>query len=67
MTFKTENWNKPTPARWRNTGDAIMVLGAGLTAMFAALPLTDETKLWILPIVGIATPIGKFLTKLFAE
>ena len=67
MSFKTKNWNKSTPPRWRNIGDAIMILGAGLIAMFTALPLSDELKLWILPIVGISIPIGKFLTKLFSD
>jgi hypothetical protein len=33
--------------------------------LVTALPLSDDLKLWVLPIVGFLTPVGKFVTKLF--
>lgn len=65
MTFSHRNWNRPTPKRWRNIGDSILILGAGLMGLITALPLSDDLKLWLLPILGFLTPVGKFITKLF--
>ena len=66
-SFNTTNWNKPTPKVWRNIGDAILILGMGLTAMFTALPISDEAKLWIIPMIGFLSPLSKMLTKLFGD
>ena len=66
-TFKTENWNKGTPARWRNIGDAMIVLGSGLGLIVATLPLPDSTKVWVIAGIGVIGTIGKFLIKLFSN
>jgi hypothetical protein len=65
MNFGTKNWNRPTPKKWRSIGDAILILGAGLGGLITALPLSDDLKLWLLPIITFLTPVGKFITKLF--
>ena len=62
-----KNWNRKTPAKWRNIGDAILILGGGLSLLFGGLPLPAGFKLWALPIAGFLTPLGKFFTKLFGE
>jgi len=66
-TFKTENWNKGTPIKWRNIGDAMLALGSGLGVILASLPLPTNTKVWVVAGVGLLSTIGKFLTKLFSD
>jgi len=67
MTFKTENWNKSTPKKWRNIGDALLILSSGMCAVISASPFSPEIKLWIITIFGVLAPIGKFITKLFSD
>lgn len=66
-TFGTSNWQKPTPKFWRNAGDGIMVLSAGLITMITALPVDDSFKLWAVPILVYVGFIGKWVTKLFGS
>jgi len=68
MTFSTSNFGKGnTPSKWGRIGNVLLILGPTLTGLFTALPLPDEAKLWILPIVGILLPFGKIFTKLFGN
>lgn len=67
MTFQPSNWHKPTPKIWRNLGDALLILGVGLSGIIATLPVPDQHKVWIMAVMNFFTVIGKFLTKLFGE
>jgi len=66
-TFKKNNWNKGTPKRWRNFGDALLVLGSGLSSIVVVIPIPPDMKVWIIAITTILTTAGKFLTKLFND
>ena len=66
-SFKKNNWNRSTPKKYRNLGDALLVLGSGLNGIILSLPIDSEIKVWIIAITSIISTIGKFLTKLFTE
>lgn len=66
-TFNTENFNKPTPMRWRNIGDALLVSIPLLDLTISQSPLPESAKIWIKFIGGILLVGGKFLTKLFHD
>ena len=67
-TFKTENWNKPTPPIWRNIGDALLALSAGINSSAWLLDIIpDNIKVWVVPITTLTAIVGKFLTKLFSN
>jgi len=66
-TIKRKNWNKPTPKKWRDIGDAALALSAAISGAIATLPLPDEIKIIALPILNIIGAAIKFLTKLTHE
>jgi hypothetical protein len=66
-TVKRSNWNKPTPKKWRDIGDAALALSAAVSGAITALPLPDGFKLIALPIVNLIGAAIKFLTKLTHE
>jgi hypothetical protein len=66
-TVKTSNWNKPTPKKWRDIGDAALGLCAALSAGIAAVPIPDNIKIWILPVLNLIGAAIKFLTKFTHE
>ncbi len=66
MTFRFMNFNKPTPQKWRDFGDALLVVGL-LSPTVASLPLTDNAKIWTMAVVNTIVIIGKFITKLFHD
>jgi hypothetical protein len=61
------NWNKPTPARWRNIGDALLVSIPLLTGFIMQSPLPEGAKSWLIFLSNLALVGGKFVTKLFGE
>jgi hypothetical protein len=68
MNYKPSNWNKPTPAKWRNIGDALLVLGLGMNALVMVAPIHNtEVKDWMVFIFGSVAILGKFATKLFGH
>lgn len=66
-TFSTKNWNKGTPERWRNIGDALLVCIPLFTGFVTQSPLPESTQQWVIFIGNIVLVGGKFLTKLFGE
>lgn len=66
-TVKKDNWNKPTPKKWRDIGDAALALSAALTGLITSLPLPDQFKLIALPVLNVLAAGIKFLTKLTHE
>ena len=66
-TFKKANWNKGTPKKWRDIGDALLLLGTGLNAIIIAIPIPPQVKIWAIAGTTLLTTAGKFLTKLFGN
>ena len=67
MNFSASNWNRPTPAKWRAVGDALLVAIPLLTGFVMQSPLPDGAKSWVVFIANIALVAGKFITKFFGE
>lgn len=60
-----ENYWASTPLVCRKIGDSLLIASLGLTGGVMALPIDDETKLWVnFGIAGVGT-IGKIITNLF--
>lgn len=58
-----ENYNKPTPKRWRKVGDSIMGLGTAITSIAA---LTGQHPALIIT-ATVLTWVGKTWTNFFSE
>jgi hypothetical protein len=60
-----ENYWAATPVIARKIGDSLLIASLGLTGGVMALPIEDETKLWVnFGIAGLGT-VGKIITNLF--
>lgn len=62
-----KNYYKPTPAKWRKIGDAILLTTATLSTLMMTAPFNDHTisiTVWLLSVVGV---IGKVLTNFFKD
>ena len=57
-----ENYKKPTPAKWRKIGDYVLVLQMFLSANIPALPIPENTKLWVMLAVNFIGTTVKFWT-----
>ena len=57
-----QNYQKPTPKKWRKLGDALLSVGTTITG-FA---IYEEAK-WVALIALTVTVTGKFLTNFFKE
>jgi len=66
-TFRFENWNKGTPPKWRNIGDALLGLSVAVSTAIAIVPIPEPVKIWIMAGSTLVGGIGKFLTKLFSN
>jgi len=67
MSLSVKNWNRPTPAKWRNTGDALLFAIPLLTLTISQSPLPEGAKAWATFISNLLLVIGKFVTKFFGE
>jgi hypothetical protein len=62
-----KNYYKPTPAKWRKIGDAILLTTATLSTLMMTAPFSDHTisiTVWLLSVVGV---VGKVLTNFFKD
>jgi hypothetical protein len=62
-----KNYYKPTPAKWRKIGDAILLTTATLSTLMMTAPFNDHTiaiTVWLLSVVGV---VGKVLTNFFKD
>lgn len=57
-----KHYAKPTPARWRKLGDALLTVGTTITG-FAIY----ENEKWVAITALIITVVGKFLTNFFKD
>jgi hypothetical protein len=55
-------YNKPTPAKWRKLGDALL----GVSTTITGFAIYEEVK-WIAITALALGVIGKFLTNFFSE
>ena len=63
-TLKLENWHKPTPAKWRNIGDALLALSVVIASAVVLIPIPDNVKVIIMAASTFVGGVGKFITKL---
>jgi hypothetical protein len=66
-TFNAKNWNKSTPPKWRNIGDALLALSVAVNSAIVILPIPEPIKIWVMASSTIVGGLGKFLTKLFND
>jgi hypothetical protein len=62
-----QQYQKPTPAKWRKIGDSLLLFTLTLTPMVMQLPLTEHQMLWVnfgIQAVGV---FGKVVTNFFTE
>lgn len=62
-----KNYYKPTPAKWRKIGDAILLTTATLSTLMMTAPFTDHTiaiTVWLLSVGGV---VDKVLTNFFKD
>lgn len=62
LMFKLNNYYKPTPAKWRKIGDALLASSTFITS--AAIIGNYQTLGLIFLVIGAA---GKFITNCFTE
>ena len=63
MKASFKNYGKPTPARWKRIGDAILILGTTLSASFTGM---EVDKGWIMAAI-LLTALGKMVPNLFSD
>lgn len=57
-----KKYYKPTPVKWRKLGDAFLLFSAGLSGAVMGLPISDNSRTWVLFAVNIVGIIGKVIT-----
>jgi hypothetical protein len=62
MKISKENYFKPTPKKWRQIGDSILVCGTALSGCMAFMEYKE-----IAIIAMVLTVVGKFITNFFKE
>lgn len=66
-SFKTCNYSKPTPKKWRRIGDACILTIPLLQGTIQSSPLNADTKAWIITFTGLILVGAKFVTNFFTE
>ena len=66
-TFKTSNWNKLTPKKWKRLGNACLFAIPLLSPVIAGYPIDPIVKVWISSVLSTVLVVAKFVTKFFAE
>lgn len=67
MSFKIDNWKKPTPCKIKLIGDMCVYTLPMWQGLIVGSPFSDNTKLWLNFIIGAMLIIAKAITKLFSE
>lgn len=62
-----DNYKRPTPAKWRKIGDAILLGSTSLSAMMMGAPISEHTQTWLIFILNVIGVAGKILTNFFKE
>jgi hypothetical protein len=62
-----DNYKKPTPAKWRKIGDAILLGSSSFSGMVMGLPLSEHAQLWTIFILNAVGVVGKVLTNFFKD
>jgi len=52
----------PTPRKWRIVGDTLMICSVSFSGMVTGLPLSDNTKMWLVFIINAVGVLGKVIT-----
>jgi hypothetical protein len=58
------NYYKPTPKKWRQIGDSILLGTTALSGMMMGAPLSESGKTWCIFILNVIGVVGKVLTNL---
>jgi hypothetical protein len=62
-----KNYYSPTPKKWRQIGDGLLLSAPVLSAWVTTMPLDSQTMTWVIIAVNGLTTLGKILTNLFHE
>ena len=62
-----KKYYSPTPAKFRRIGDAILFTCVGIQPLTQALPLSDNSKLWVNFGFSVAGVISKVITNFFTD
>lgn len=62
-----KNYYHPTPKKWRQIGDAIMLGCTTLSVFIPTSPLGDHGKMWAMFMLNIVGVVGKVFTNFFKE
>ena len=62
MKELNENFNAPTPCKWRRLGNALL----GVSTMITGMAIVGDEK-WVAELALFTGVIGKFLTDFFVE
>lgn len=57
-----KNYYHPTPKRWRQIGDAVLVGSTSLSAMMMGAPFEEHTKTWIIFSLNVLGVAGEVIT-----
>ncbi len=69
MSPSLKNIGKPTPKKYKLIGNALLIIGGGLSATFMGMPeeiMNIHTKFWVTSIVSQLTTMGKLFTSMYA-
>lgn len=68
-TPSIKNLSKPTPRKYKRIGNALLIIGGGLSASLMGLPesvMSTELKIWLVFAVNQLTTAGKLFTSMYA-
>lgn len=63
----TQNYWQPTPKKFRQIGDAILLGSTSLSAMMMGAPVSEGTRTWLIFGLNIMGVLGKVITNFFKE
>lgn len=66
MSISKRYWH-PTPKKWRQIGDAILIGSTSLSAMMMGAPLSEKAITWTIFGLNVFGVFGKIITNLFKE
>jgi len=62
-----EQYKKPTPPRFRQVGDTILIFSGFLSTSIMGLPISEHDKLWFVFGSNLLGVIGKIMMNFFKD
>lgn len=57
----------PTPKKYRQIGDSILIGTTSLSAMMMGAPLSETAKTWVIFGLNVLGVVGKVITNMFKD